>query len=654
MPLATGYSLVVTAPPAIAGTYSNTATVDWAPITTGFSGALRQAGAPGSQEALACTPATTIDFTGFVALIDRGVCSVSLKVANAAAKGAIGVIIANNTSGDAPSFSYGGGTPLVQTLIVTQGIGNTLKLVATDSAQVAVGASTAVALAGSMVATSSRGPVYNFSGIKPEIGAPGASLSAEFGTGTGRTTFGGTSGAAPVVAGAAALLIEKYPSAMPAEIKARLMNSAETAVVTNPMTAPGQLAPISRIGSGELRVDRAANLTTTVWDAANPHSVGIGFGSVRAIGIQTLSRKIAVRNHSTSARVYTISSGFRYADDQASGAVTMLHPATVSVPAKATVAFTLQMRLDASKLPAWSLGSAANQGTGALLQTVEFDGYLTVAGAGDTATVPWHVIPHKAANVATSTPTVNLGGNLNGQVNLSNIGGAVEGPLDIFALTGTSPQISPFQLPYGGGVSLTDLKAAGVRTVNVGGPLAVQFAIATYGERAHPAYPAEFNIYIDSDANGTNDYVIYNLENTGFGATGQTIVYAYNLATNTQVAKFYIGADLNSSNAVMTVLASDIGITSPAQKFRFTVLAFDNRLSGALVDSIGTMTYTLGTPRFTSGLGDSLGVPVGFSGNLPIERNPAGDAASPSQSGLLLMHTHGRTGRESDLITINP
>ena len=35
------------------------------------------------------------------------------------------------------------------------------------------------------------------------------------------------------------------------------MNSAETTVYTNPALAPGQLAPITRIGAGELRVARA-------------------------------------------------------------------------------------------------------------------------------------------------------------------------------------------------------------------------------------------------------------------------------------------------------------------------------------------------------------------------------------------------------------
>ena len=107
--------------------------------------------------------------------------------------------------------------------------------------------------------------------IKPEIGAPGASVSAIAGTGTGEGPFGGTSGASPMVAGSAALAwtasIPTKTSAeehaghekaledglSPLEVKALLMNNGETDIDTDPFTG---LAPITRIGGGEVRVDR--------------------------------------------------------------------------------------------------------------------------------------------------------------------------------------------------------------------------------------------------------------------------------------------------------------------------------------------------------------------------------------------------------------
>jgi hypothetical protein len=111
--------------------------------------------------------------------------------------------------------------------------------------------------------------------------APGASISAEHGTGTGTTAFGGTSGAAPMVAGAAALMVQAHPARSALQIKALLMNSAETVVYTNPATLPGGLAPITRIGAGELRVNRAVALSSAAWDT-QALSAALSFGAVEA------------------------------------------------------------------------------------------------------------------------------------------------------------------------------------------------------------------------------------------------------------------------------------------------------------------------------------------------------------------------------------
>ena len=74
----------------------------------------------------------------------------------------------------------------------------------------------------------SRGPSISGIRVKPDIGAPGAWLSAEVGTGNGQTNFSGTSGAAPVITGAAALVLDKFPRTTPAIVKARLLNAAST------------------------------------------------------------------------------------------------------------------------------------------------------------------------------------------------------------------------------------------------------------------------------------------------------------------------------------------------------------------------------------------------------------------------------------------
>ena len=128
---------------------------------------------------------------------------------------------------------------------------------------------TQLPLSGSLASTSSRGPRFDDNIVKPEIGAPGASMSADSGGFTAISAFGGTSGAAPMVAGAAAIIKAARPFLSAKDIKQLLVNTAETQVYQPPSAAtvlPSQLAPITRIGGGEVRVDRALFSPVTVTD----------------------------------------------------------------------------------------------------------------------------------------------------------------------------------------------------------------------------------------------------------------------------------------------------------------------------------------------------------------------------------------------------
>jgi subtilisin family serine protease len=648
VPSAKAFPLVVTGitPPT---TIANTATVDWAPIGSGFSGQVARVGrgCPGD----AYTPATSV--AGRVALIDRGACAVSLKVDVAAKAGAVGVIIANNAAGDPPSFSFGGGDTFVPTVVISQADGNRIKVAlgatGLNSAVVAsISSAVSIPLVGSMVASSSRGPSYSFSAIKPDIGAPGASISAIAGSGTGTEAFGGTSGAAPMVAGSAALLLDAYPSRTPLEIKAMLMNRAETNVFTNPATQPGVLAPITRIGGGEVRVDRAISTKYAAWDSRDPAG-SLSFGFHDAIGDLTLNRRVVVRNFTNARVTLPISPGFRYANDAASGAVSVRTPGSVTVPANGTASFAVQLKVDAAKLTAWNLSSPANQGNGALLQAVEYDGYLTIGDGADAIRMPWHVLPAKSAAVSASTGSLSLSGGA-GSFALTNTGATI-GAVELFALTGTSPRIGASNLPSAGdNFAVIDMRSVGTRLVSIGGgQFGVQFAINTFGERTHPAYPAEFDVSVDSDNDGTDDFVLYTAELTGFAATGQTVVNVVNLATGTVTAFFFADSDLNSGNMIMTAPLAALGLT-PSSKFRFSVYAFDNYFTGNLTDAVENMTVTLGTPRYATP--PSASVPVGATVDVPVQEVAGGAAASPSQSGLLLLYRDARAKQEAQRITI--
>ncbi|MEP7061814.1 MAG: S8 family serine peptidase [Betaproteobacteria bacterium] len=646
VPSAVGYPLVVTAPASIAGIYGNTATVDWAPVSSAVSGDVVFVGNACPGDTLLANPA------GKIALIDRGICSVSLKVDQAGLAGAKGALIGLIAPGDAVSFSNGGGSHFVPTLVIQQSLSSAIKgrLSAAQTVSVAYGGTNAVPLVGSMASTSARGPGFSYVQIKPDLGAPGASVSAVVGTGNQEEAFGGTSGATPMVSGAAALLLQRTPSASPAEIKARLMNAANTQIYTNPALLPGVLAPITRIGAGELRVDRSAALTAIAFDAVDPASVSLSFGYNALTGKQVFRKKVQVRNYAASARTFTITPSFRYADDAASGAVSFTLPASVAVPANGVATIAMSMNVDASKLPTWTVNGGSGGGNGPSLQRAEFDGYLTLVDGRETLSLPWHLLAHKAANTRANVTSLALNG-ATGKLPLANPGGAVAGDVDIFALTGTSDRYPANVLPQpGDNFAVIDLKAVGVYDDLDADVIA--FGINTWGSRAHPVYPAGFEIDIDTNGDGDPDFAIYNSEAGGFAVTGQTLVNVLNLHTNVTQAFYYMDATFNSANVIMYAPLSVLGLVS-GQKINFQVIAYDSYFTGLVTDFITDMKYTIGKPRFVVD-NPFPTVPVDSTVLLDVTAPAGGTAASPSQSGLLLLYRDGKPGSEAGLVTVTP
>ena len=164
-----------------------------------------------------------------VVLVDRGVCNFSAKIANIAAGGGTIGVIGLVTPGDPFDGAFGvcpdNLCATIPGYMVSQSTATAMK---NPAARVTFDDANGIPLVMHMVGSSSRGPDNDHNLIKPEIGAPGASVSAEVGTGNGTTSFGGTSGAAPMVAGSAALLMEAYGSRGPLEIKAALINTGFT------------------------------------------------------------------------------------------------------------------------------------------------------------------------------------------------------------------------------------------------------------------------------------------------------------------------------------------------------------------------------------------------------------------------------------------
>jgi minor extracellular serine protease Vpr len=640
LPSEVAYAVLVNRPAAIAGRYTNTATVDWAPIGAGFTGDVVAVGT-----ACPADPALPAGVAGKVVLIDRGACSVSLKVDKAGAAGAIGVLIGLVAPGDAVSFSNGGGTHFVPTLVIQQSLSQAIKANVGAPVNVTVSDATRVEMVGSMASTSARGPSTSFQTIKPEIGAPGASTSAVAGSGTGEEVFGGTSGATPMIAGSAALLIQAFPNRTPLQIKSMLMNSASTAVYTNALIAPGRLAPISRIGAGEVRVNKALALNAIAYNK-DDLSAALSFGAHEVSGFAEFEKKLVVENLSNQAKTFSIKPSFRYADDQASGAVSISAPHSVRVAAKGKATVTVKLRVNPLRLPEWGLNGGRLGGSGDLLDGNEVDGYLTLNSGAEELTVPWHILPRKASEAGAILAQRS---NWPGGIILFANAGLAESEFDVFSLTGTSSKVPASELPQpGDNFAIIDMRAVGVRYTPAEG--ALEFAINAFRRRAHPAYPGGYEVDIDVNNDGVPDFAVYNQEQGGFAATGVSLVYVANLATGASTAYYYLDADLNSANIVMPLPLAALGVTADTP-LKFSAFAYDNYFTGSTTDAILDMTYTPSKPRYAVA-GESSGTvrPLHLA-RVDTTAPAGGAAASPSQTGFLVL-LRRNAGKEAEVLVV--
>lgn len=654
--------------------FPNTASLDWAPVR----GRVRSAVVPVGRGCPGDAYPDGTSLVGRIAVIDRGGCDVSEKVDRAARAGAAGVLIVNNVPGDPPGFSVGGPeSPIfVPTLVLTQDDGEALKSLASASSVpvTAYFASSIVTrLSGSMVGTSARGPSHTLNALKPDISAPGASVSAVAGSGSGQEAFSGTSGATPMIAGAAAVLqshfLRTYGRTEPVEVvKSFLMNTAETGILWNPTSLPGVLAPVSRMGAGEVRLDRALAAEAMAYtiepsvlgffDNIQP-SLSYGYEGVIRPGIRR-TKTVVVENWAARERTFALSSTFRSPEDQATGAITVvLSASSLVVPAFGWASFEVTLDVDPTRLPDWTLDGGDQGGNGALLASLEYDGHVAIRDAQAALHVPWHILPRKASDLAAAPLNVVLAGGV-GSALLGNAAGAgAEGKSEAFLLGGTSPMDYPPSTDpdtFGNNQALPDLRAVGVRVV--GNDL--EFGVTTYGEPSHPLYPAGFDIFVDRDNDGWDDLWLFSSDQglLDDAMTGRTHVWAVDLATyrmiplgETGALSVPLDADLNSANAIFRVPLARLGLARTTS-FSWLVLAFDSYFTGVYTDAIGPMVHTLDHPRYALAEGTSVGVPTGGSTVLNISRVAGGEVASPSQQGFLLLHRQAQPGRWAEVLQV--
>lgn len=566
--------LEVTTPLTMAGFYAATYQPWSAPLTTTVAAPGQYGdGAGGNLNGCKAFPAGSL--AGKIVLVNRGSCNFTSKIKNIGDGGGLIGIIGLVSSGDPIVGGDDGLRPIAipgfvisqaDAALIQQALSNATP---TNAVMLRFDPAQRIALVGHMAGSSSRGPSIADNRIKPDIGAPGAVVSALAGTGTGFNTFGGTSGAAPIVAGAAALIKQAHPERSAAEIKALLMNTADTNIMNKPTRFGGELAPITRIGGGEVRVWPALTAPAAAWDVASQSgSLSFGFQDIAqnqapsAQALVAITRTVNVRNYSDQAITYQIRPEFRFANDEQNGAVHLQTPDHIVAPAHGDVQFTVTLTIDGHQLRAWQLNSGASGADGNALTLLEYDGYLRLTEAGNDGNalhLAWHVLPRAAGDITLKATTDAL---------LLRNRGVATTTIESFSLIATSDNL-PAGAP-GQQNPTPDFRYLGYATYPVAagicGPAAsfvLAFAINTWERQTHTDSPASFEIWLDTNQDGKFDHWVTTRDTSFNNITdGRNLTWVTDLAAGDTTAYFFTDHATNSANTVMLLCAEQIGLSA--------------------------------------------------------------------------------------------
>ncbi len=554
---------------------------------------------------------------GDIVVTLRGVCARVDRAIKGDAAGAAAVIMINNAA-SLPPFEGDIAGVDIPFIGVAGGLSGTFLAANGQTVTISSGGIIPNPTYQQVASFSSGGPAAPDSAPKPDVTAPGVSvLSASAGGGTLGQRLSGTSMAAPITTGVAALVRQAHPSWSVNRVKAAIMNTADA-------SGAKIVGYNSRLaGSGVVSATRAVSTVALATTADKRDSLAFGYEQLEHGWSET--KTFTITNTSNHKITYNIAAAFNGSN---LGAVASVWPNHVTVQGNHSVDVHVRLSLSAAAVAALpEADTFAGAGPGGV-STVKgiVTATPTTSGTGIyPLRVPFLAVPRGLSNIAGSKRTkfVADGDLLKATLKLKNRG-IHAGTADVYT----------WGLADARDLNDTeDIRAVGVQSqpgAFFGVPdtdRGVIFAINTYGRTANAAIN-EFDIEIDSNGDGKTDFLVVGLD---LGAVllgdfnGQMASFTIDANTGDIIDAFFADAPMNGSVIELPALASEIGITAANPAFDYKITGF-SVLTGTQDDVAGAAHYDAFTPATSNA--DFIALNPGASSVLNLTVDPSGVTGS--------------------------
>jgi subtilisin family serine protease len=446
----------------------------------------------------------------------------------------------------------------------------------------------------------SSGPRFGDSAMKPNVITPGLSVvSTSVGTGTEGIAESGTSMAAPLVAGLAALTRQAHCDWTASEIAAAISNTADPSLVVGYST---RLA-----GVGVPQADKSVKTTALATVGGVP---GVSFGFLELGADVSRRQDIVVRNRDRTAMTFDVFT------DLVQGV-----PHTISVPTRLRVPGRGSAELPVSL--GVSLGAATDPLTFTdLAGVIRLTPSNSRTNRGVELRVPYYGVVRPEARLAAQFDGPGAGST--GTVTLTNPGSAIPGTADFYAWG-----IAGAEDPIG----CNDVRAVGVQSFADGDDRDLVFAINGWRRCSNSAVN-EYDIIV---TNGSGDQYGVIGADSGLIQTGEPngelATFVLNLATGDAIL-MPASAPTDSNMVYLLALGSQLGVISDQPRFTYFIQT-SNGAEGPPDPPSEAATFN----AFASALigqGEFVSVAPSGTASVSIDVDPAEWAVTPPK-GLMIV-----------------